>query len=93
LVYFAGEAHLYSASWKAIYFEPLIAALKSVARDDMGREALKAGLRRVVIDSSSGNYYPDNRARLEAGTFTLDHDPISNAQDVDPRTARLIKTR
>jgi hypothetical protein len=92
LVYFAGEAHLYSASWKAIYFEPLIAALKSVARDDMGREALKAGLRHVVIDSSSGNYYPDNRARLEAGTFTLDHDPISNAQDVDPRTARLIKT-
>jgi hypothetical protein len=54
LVYFAGEAHLYSASWKAIYFEPLIAALKSVARDDMGREALKAGLRHVVIDSSSG---------------------------------------
>jgi len=54
LAYFVGEAHLYSASWKAIYFEPLIAALKSVAWDDMGREALKAGLRRVVIDSSSG---------------------------------------
>jgi hypothetical protein len=57
----------------------------------MGREALKAGLRRVVIDNSSGNYYPDNRAKLEADTLTLDHDPISNAQDVDPRTKRPIK--
>jgi len=85
-----GESHLYSASWKAVYFEPLIAALKSVARDDMGREALKAGLKRVVIVNATGNYYPDNWAKLEAGTLTLDHEPLVNAGDVEPRSARLV---
>jgi len=85
-----GEAHLYSESWKAVYFKPLIAALKSVAKDDMGREALKTGLHRVVIDNASGNYYPDKWAKLEAGTLTLDHEPITNVGEVEPRTARLV---
>lgn len=85
-----GESHLYVESWTAVYFEPLIAALKAIASDDMAREALKAGLRNVVIANTRGNYYPDNWAKFEGGTLTLDHEPITNAGDVQPRTARLI---
>lgn len=85
-----GESRLYVESWKAVYFEPLIAALESVAKDDMGREALKTGLHRVAIDNVSGNCYPDHWAKFEGGALTLDHDPITNTADVGPRTAQLI---
>jgi hypothetical protein len=85
-----GESRLYVESWKAIYFEPPIAALKAIAVDDMSREALKKGLRNVVIANTTGNYYPDNWAKFESGTLTLDHDPITNAGDVQPRAAKLI---
>jgi hypothetical protein len=60
-----GESHLYAESWKKIYFEPLIAALKRMAEDDMSREALRTGLHKVVICNASGNYYPDRWAKFE----------------------------
>jgi hypothetical protein len=85
-----GESHLYVASWKSVYFEPLIDALKAVGKDDLGREALKTGLHKVVIENTRGYYYPDEWAKLEGGTLTLDHDPISNAGDVEARTTRLV---
>jgi hypothetical protein len=85
-----GESHLYSESWKAVYFEPLIAALHSVGADEMGREALKKGLRRVIIANTRGNYYSDRWPTLEGSVLTLDDEPITNIQDVQGRTARLI---
>jgi hypothetical protein len=85
-----GESHLYVESWKAIYFEPLIAALSTIAGDEMGREALKNGLHSVVIVNTSGNYYPDHWAKFEAGTLTLDHDPLTNAGDIQPRASKLV---
>ena len=39
-----GESRLYAESWRKVYFEPLIAALKAIGGDEMGREALKKGL-------------------------------------------------
>lgn len=85
-----GESHLYAESWKDVYFEPLIAALQSVGADEMGREALKKGLHRVIIANTRGNYYSDKWATLEGNALTLDHEPITNVQDVQGRTARLI---
>jgi hypothetical protein len=85
-----GESHLYAESWKSIYFEPVIAALKAIGVDDMSREALKTGLHKVIISNSSGNCYPDHWAKFEGGTLTLDHDPLTNAGDVQPRAAKLI---
>jgi len=85
-----GESHLYVESWKAIYFEPLIAALQAIAVDQMSRDALKAGLHKVIISNTTGYYYPDRWASFEGGTLTLDHDPLTNAADVKPRAARLI---
>ena len=52
------------------HFEPLITALTSIAREEMGREALRAGLRSVVIENTSGKYYPDEWAKFEAGVLT-----------------------
>jgi hypothetical protein len=85
-----GESHLYVESWKAVYFEPLIAALKKIAVDDMSREAVKTGLHKVIISNATGNYYPDRWARFEGGTLTLDHEPLTNAGDVQSRAAALV---
>lgn len=85
-----GESRLYVESWKAIYFEPLIAALEAIGKDEMGREALKKGLSKVVIANSSANVYPDNWAKFEGGTLTLDHDPLTNAADIQPRASKLV---
>lgn len=85
-----GESHLYVESWKAVYFEPLIAALKAIAVDEMSREALKTGLHKVIVSNASGNYYPDHWAKFDGGTLTLDHEPLTNAGDVQARTAKLI---
>ena len=85
-----GESHLFIECWSAIYFEPLIAALKTVGRDAMGKEALKAGLKKIVVQNTKGNYYADGLAALENGSLTLDHEPLTNAGDVDARTAALV---
>src|SRR5579862_7514735 len=87
----AGESHLYHECWAQVYFEPLIGALKSVARDAIGKEALQAGLKKVVVQNTKGTHYADGWATMDGGTLTLDHEPLTNAQDVAPRTEALIR--
>ena len=86
-----GESHLYDECWPKVYFEPLIEALKAVAIDDMGKDALKTGLKRVEIantkDVSNYDYY----ATFEDGTLRLDHLPHTNVDDVSPRAKSVQK--
>lgn len=86
----AGESHLFVECWTTIYFEPLIQALRTVARDAMGKEALQAGLKRVVVQNTLSTYNPENWATFTGGTLTLDHDPLTNASDVKPRADALV---
>jgi hypothetical protein len=84
------EERLYDESWRQIYFEPLIAGLKEVGRDQMGKDALKSGVQKIVIQNVKGCLYGDCWATLAAGTLTLDHESVQNAHDVDARTKGLI---
>ena len=86
----AGEARLFAECWSGVYFEPLIQALQSVARDAMGKEALQAGLKAVVVQNTLSNYNPDNWAAFAGGTLTLDHEPLTNAADVKQRAEALV---
>ena len=85
-----GESHLYKDAWASVFFEPLIAAFRDIAVDEMGRNALKQEVHRVVI-KSTGNGSPDHWAHLEGGTLTLDILPTSNAGDVQERTNTLTR--
>src|SRR5262245_13026601 len=49
-------ASSYSEFFPKVYFEPLVRAVAAVTIDDMGREALKAGLTKIII-KNSGEYY------------------------------------
>ena len=85
-----GEERLYVESWTQIYFEPLIAALQDLAKDDAGRDAMKAGVKKIVIQNVKGCAYGDCWAALDNGVLTLDHKSVENAYDVEGRKKGLV---
>jgi hypothetical protein len=44
-----GNAPLYEEAFQKVYFKPLIEALKGICIDDLGKEALRDGLKKIVI--------------------------------------------
>lgn len=70
-----------------IYFRPLIEALKSITRDQMGREALRAGLKRVVIAYRPWEEHP----LFENGVLSLRWRAWTNAADVAYRTRQIVE--
>jgi len=81
-----GYEQMYSEAWTKVYFKPLIAALKNINVDDMGRDALQAGLTKIVICNTKGNYSGSTFATFDGGVLVLDHEPISNVDDIKDRT-------
>lgn len=82
-----GEQFTEPEFFTAIYFLPLIEALKSVGRDRMGREALKAGLKRVVV--TNGGYH--SGPTFGEGTLTIDYRPNYSPADVAGRTRQIVE--
>jgi hypothetical protein len=84
-----GYAHMYDEAFSAVYFQPLIAALSDIARDDLGKEALREGLKKIEIRNREG-YYGDSGFSFEGGVLRIDHQPVTNIGDVDLRRDALI---
>ena len=63
----------YADWWHKVYFLPLIETFKCIAFDDMGREALASGLKKVVIRNSGSS-----EASFQDGVLTLDYSSVSN---------------
>ena len=82
------EERLYAESWTQVYFEPLIAALKDLTRDDMGREAAQ-NIKKIVIQNTKDCRYGSCWASFADGVLTLDHQAVENAYDVDGRAKGL----
>lgn len=74
----------YFAWYDKVYFSPLLNALQQVCQDAMGKEAVKAGLKKVVIDGSEGTF-PEKSA-FEGGVFSVAHVFHTNVDDVNDRT-------
>jgi hypothetical protein len=85
-------ADSYDENWRKVYFQPLINALKKVTRDDIGKDAVKSGLKKIVLCNSRGAYSPESAISFAGGEITIDHDPASNVDYVDDRTNHLVKT-
>jgi hypothetical protein len=81
-----GVAERYLENWKKVYFTPVIDALKSVARDEMGREALKAGLKKISFSNSSDKYNAESAITFVSGELSIDHDPDCNVDYVGERS-------
>jgi hypothetical protein len=67
-----GYTSSWAEGWPKIYFEPLMLALKNICADDMGKDALKAGLKKIVVQDAKDSY-SSWWASWENGILTLDH--------------------
>jgi hypothetical protein len=72
-----------------IYFTPLADALKSICADDMGKDALKAALKKVTL-TNEGHHSSPSGFSFEKGVLTLDHG-LSNIGDVTDRKKAIEK--
>lgn len=87
----AGESHLYAECWPQVYFEPLIAGLAEICRDQMGREAVKNSLKKIVIQNTKGCGYGSCWASFADGVLTLDHESLTNSYAIPERTKGLVE--
>ena len=81
-----GVSERYLENWKKVYFTPVIDALKSVGRDEMGREALKEGLKKISFCNSSDKYNAESAITFVSGELSIDHDPDCNVDYVGERS-------
>jgi hypothetical protein len=85
-----GQAHLYKDSWPDLYFKPVIEAFRQIGRDDMGKEALKGGVKKVEIRNSKGASSSHNAISFTEGTLQIDH-RLANVGDTSDRTKYIIE--
>jgi hypothetical protein len=83
-------SHLLDEGLLKVFFQPLEEALKAITFDNMGKEALKEGLKQVIIKNTS-DYYSPSYFKFEGGTLTIDHTPYSNQGDVKDQTDAIKK--
>lgn len=85
------RGHLLTDGLTKIFFQSTIDAFASITRDDMGKEALKAGLEKIVMKNMSGAFSGSSAYDFADKVLTIDHDPYSNHDDIKARTEYLIK--
>lgn len=64
-----GCQDVYADNWANGCFLPLIDALKAVCSDDLGRDAVKEGLRKITV---AGRYAHNLKATFQGGVLELD---------------------
>lgn len=85
-----GQAGNYAESWPELYFKPVIEALRQITRDDMGKDAVKAGLKKLEIRNSKGAYYASTAITFESGDLVIDHD-LSNVGNTKERIDYIVE--
>jgi hypothetical protein len=70
-----------------IYFEPMVTALKAICSDDMGREALKAKIKKIRFVNTKGAY--NHCCSIDGATFVFDHAPDSNVDYGNDRVKEI----
>jgi hypothetical protein len=79
-----GWSHTYMEAFPQVYFEPLIGALKEICVDDMGKEGLKATLKKIAI-CNTAEKYGTSAFSFEEGVLTIDHSPSTNRDHIEER--------
>ena len=82
-----GYAELYEDAFPKVFFRPLIEALKSVCIDDLGKEALKEGLKKVIIADNGGN-----KVSFQAGTLAISYYAVTNLDHWTERKTEIQMT-
>ena len=86
----ADQAHLYDEAWTKIYFQTLVDGFKQITIDQMGKDALKGGLKKIIIKNRGGHYSAPSCFEFVNGVLTFDHS-LSNVDDINSRAEELKK--
>ena len=84
-----GYAHMYDEAYEKVYFEPLIIAFKAICADAMGKDALQAALKKIVIKNTGDHFSAPSCFDFSGNILTFDHKPVSNVDDVKDRANGL----
>ena len=75
-------------------FEPLAAGLRAVAKDQMGRDALRQKLQRIRVRydqaTAPASNYP-NGLKFEGGALDVNWRPYANTSDFQPRVDAVVQ--
>lgn len=71
-----GYGHLYEEAFDKVFFKPLLGAIKSVCIDDLGREALRDGLKAVKIQGEGSG-----EVSFTKGILSLTFNPVANLDE------------
>ncbi len=82
----------YETFFTKVFFQPVINAFQAVCTDQMGKDALKNNLKKIMISNEGGFYSPEKAISFKNGVLSIDHQPHSNVDDVKDRTNFLQKT-
>jgi len=85
-----GQTDYYKEAWTEIFFKPVIEALRQIGRDEMGKEALKGGLKKIELRNSTGSYSPGSAISFVNGALVIDHE-LSNVGDTNDRTKAAVE--
>ncbi len=77
-------AHTYEEAFPKVYFKPLIEAFKAVCIDDLGKEALRDGLKKVVIADEN-----KHEVTFQYGTLTINYHCHYNVDGWAERKAEI----
>jgi hypothetical protein len=78
----------YAEFFAKVYFQPLVDALSATAADQMGREAVRDGLSKIVVRNSD-EYGSTQGIAFSEGVLTIDHKPYANVDYGDERAKTL----
>ncbi|MGD1840999.1 MAG: hypothetical protein ACFB0B_08905 [Thermonemataceae bacterium] len=87
-----GRGNLYEEGFEKIFVEPLVGAFASICQDDMGKEALKESLKKVVIKDENGITSYNTWITFDTGVLTLDHKIDTNHNYVEERKNKIQET-
>src|SRR5215471_2746058 len=84
----AEYANSYPEFFTKVYFHPLVDALHAVTVDDLGKNALREGLAKIII-RNDGGYYSTSGISFTDGVLTFDHQPHANVEYGEERAKGL----
>ncbi len=68
----------------------MIQALRQIGRDQMGKDAIKAALKKIEVRNSKGASSPTSSITFHDGQLTIDHD-LCNVGDTKARADYIIE--
>ena len=75
----------------SVYFQPLVDALNGITFDELGKTALRDGLRQIVV-RNSGQHSSNSGITFTDGVLVFDHKPDVNVDYGDDRAKGLRQT-